>query len=139
MLVVGNPVRAECPAGVGKLQRRDLQKRLHPGGQRRQDGFEVNRQQPEGLDADAAHIVQCGQFGGVISGVISGVSTGVSTRLPGQLPGFVLVDVSIHPVGQQHGFTHRTAKLTGIKQFFDAAALGAQPVQQQAALHPQIG
>ena len=130
MLVAGYRVRAQEPVGIGKLQWRDLQKRFNLGRQCRHDGFQINRQQAKGLDTHAAHIVQRGQFACATARITAGKF--------GQFPRLVLVNKTVHLIGQQHGFAHGLAKFTPGIQRFNIFALAAQGLKQGAAGGTQI-
>jgi hypothetical protein len=101
----------------------NLQEGLDLRGQCRQHRLEVNGQHAEGLDADAAHVLQ----------------RGVHARLLGQFPGLVAIDVFVHPVGQQHHLAQRLAELAFVVVLTHRIGMGAQAVQQHAAFHAHLG
>mmetsp|Transcript_31905 Transcript_31905/g.74920 ORF Transcript_31905/g.74920 Transcript_31905/m.74920 type:complete len:389 (-) Transcript_31905:1741-2907(-) len=123
VLVGADLVAAERAGAVAPLQRLDLQEGFDLLGQRRQHRLQVDRQQPEGLDADAADIVQ---------GRVHAV-------LLGQFPGLVLVDELVDLVGQRHDLAQGLAELAGFVELGDGAALRAQCIQQRAAFHAEVG
>ena len=108
---------------VGRAHGRDVQEALDLRRERRQHRLQVQRQQTESLDADGAHVVQ----------------HRIGALTLGKFPRLVLVDVLVHPVGEQHHFAQRLAELALVVEALDGFLPGAQVVEQRAALDAHIG
>ncbi len=109
---------AEQLAGVGEGERFDLEEGLHVGRQRGQHRLQVERDQAEGFDAGAAHVLQAR----------------VLAFLLGQLPGLVLVDIGVDLVGLQHDFAQGLAVLALGVQIGDLRGDALDRCQQGRAI-----